>query len=124
MVPDSHLLFPRFLSAIRPLSPRNVQQHQPSWADASGQWARNEEGLAEYGEKDARVYNLRTKFRNDGACIPVFLIGMNYNCSGMLTIITMTVHILCLVTFVGRNQLTLQCKISNNKFKIKGTAQL
>ena len=31
------------------------------------------------------------------------------------------VQILCLLTFVFRNQ---QCKISNNKFKIKGTAQL
>ena len=33
-------------------------------------------------------------------------------------------QILCLLTSVVRNKLTLQCKISDNKFKSKGTAQL
>ena len=34
------------------------------------------------------------------------------------------VQILCLMNFVFGNKLTLQCKISDNKFKSKGTAQL
>ena len=39
-------------------------------------------------------------------------------------VITRSVQILCLMTFVVRYQLTLQCKISNNKSKSKGTAHL
>ena len=36
----------------------------------------------------------------------------------------MAVLILCLLNFVIGYQLTLQCKISDKKFKRKGTAQL
>ena len=39
-------------------------------------------------------------------------------------VICRAVQILCLLTFVVRYQLTLQCKISNNKSKSKGTANL
>ena len=39
-------------------------------------------------------------------------------------IMTRVVQILCLLTFVVRYQLTLQCKISDDRGKCKGTAQL
>ena len=39
-------------------------------------------------------------------------------------VVSSAVQILCLWTFVVRNQLTLQFKISDNKVKSKGTAQL
>ena len=41
-----------------------------------------------------------------------------------LFVMSTAVQILCLSTFVVRDQLTRQCKISDNKVKVKGTAQL
>ena len=41
-----------------------------------------------------------------------------------MNVLTRAVLILCLYTFVVGGQLTLKCKISDNKCKTKETAQL